>query len=100
MMAWNWKQIAAAATTAAAVLAIISSWIALGFPLVATRGYVAEKLRPIIYRQLVNQRHIDNLDLYQWQSSNPTPSAPVQEQINKLRAEIGDLDRQIAVMEQ
>jgi hypothetical protein len=94
----DWKFLATLIGIAAGALAFIGSWVALGFPTVATRGYVDSALRPVIYQQLRVRRHVDSVDLFQWQQ-NTAVTQGIEEEIDLLKAEIADLDRQIAAME-
>lgn len=92
------KWLIVAGTVAGALIAIITLWSTLGWPIPATRGYVDERLRPIIYQQIKINRHVHAVDLFQWQQ-NKSLSVADQEHVNHLREEIARLSRQISDIE-
>lgn len=93
----DWKKITGIAAPVAAGLAALVSYVTLGGPIVATRGWVEEKLRPLVCQSLANQRHINSIDLFQWQQ-NPVVTQGIQEQIDKLRSQSARIEAAAAAM--
>lgn len=78
-------------------LVTVIGWASQGYPPLATQAYVGQMMWPVICRQYKNQVRIDQIDLFQWQSSNPKPyGMAVQSQIDGLNADIAFLNNQIA----
>lgn len=94
----NWKFLAVLIGIGTGTLSFISTWMALGFPTVATRSYVDERLRPLVYQQLRVRRHVNSVDLFQWKQ-NAVITLGIQIEIDRLEAENRDLDRKLAEMD-
>ena len=88
---------------AGAVTAIMSAWVLLDLPVHATRGwvrnYVQDEIAPLRaneLKQLYDSRLLRKVALFQWKRNNPAPTAEVYEIMERLRAEIAEIDREIA----
>lgn len=74
----------------------VVGWISAGFPPLASRAYVDGLYWQVTCRQYKNQLHIDEIDVFQWEVSNPKPySRNVQQQIDALTKDAAWLNDQI-----
>jgi hypothetical protein len=86
-------------SVAGAFTAIASAWLLIGGPIPASREWVQDELAPLRaneLKQLYDSRLLRKVSLFQWERNNPTPSPEVYETIERLRAEIAEIDREIA----
>ena len=85
-------------SAAGALIAIITLWSMLGWPVPASRDWVNEAVGPLrgdSTQQLRIERRVVFNELFLWES-NPTRDANINFNIQRLKAEIVELDRQIA----
>lgn len=96
----DWKFIALLIGIGGGLLGGASSWMALGLPTLATRGYVDSSMKPWIIYGLKTRRLANSNAKFAWEKENPRPySAEVLSEIDRLRREIRDIDQRIAEME-
>lgn len=81
---------------AGAIISSTTAWTLLGLPWFASKSHVENRLRPIVYRQLLTRRQLNGIDLFLWEQNNPPPrSHPIQSTIDRLKAENVELDEKI-----
>lgn len=89
-----------AAAVVGGIMTIAAAWALFELPVPAMRGWVIERLRPHqddSMTLLLVRRELLYTQLFQWEHNNPEPrSADVRWNIERIRLEIADVDRQIA----
>jgi hypothetical protein len=78
------------------LLAAIAAYVGLGGPVPASTSYVDAQMHPLRCDVLAIRRHVNAVDLYQWQHDNPQPTGNVQQQIDALKTTLAGIDKRIA----
>lgn len=65
----------------------------------ASRGYMADELRPIMGRLLFVHRRVNKEAIFAWETNHPEPRPhEIQTVIDDMKDELADIDRLIAEM--